>query len=101
MCTYQQAGLVFGFVDDFVGLVLLDSARELPGGARSLVQQFMNQGKSVMALARSVGLLAEVTEAEIAEHSDVAMAINGTVYASSGRESSAQAVEIFADQLAA
>ncbi|WP_420430081.1 DJ-1/PfpI family protein [Hyphobacterium sp.] len=87
--------------DGFCALVLPGNSHSIGDSTQAALKKFLGDGKPIIALSRDVPLLAEAASAPDIADAGVAISMNGKMFAARGDAASDEAVEVFAQALAA
>ncbi|MEE2526558.1 hypothetical protein V0U79_09280 [Hyphobacterium sp. HN65] len=87
--------------DGYCALVLPGNSHNIGESTQAALAKFLGDGKPVIALSGDVPLLAAAANSPEVADAGVAISMNGKVFAARGIEASAEAVEVFAQALAA
>ncbi|WP_421789682.1 DJ-1/PfpI family protein [Hyphobacterium sp.] len=86
---------------DYCALILPGSSHRIEDSARAALDKFVAEGKPVIAVAEDVNLLAESLETNDISGASAVLVINGRVFAATSGETAGEAIEVFAEALAA
>jgi putative intracellular protease/amidase len=87
--------------DGYCALILPGNSHGMGESTQAAIEKFLSDGKPIIAMMGDVPMLAEAANSPDVSDAGVAISMNGKVFAARGESDSEEAIEVFAQVLAA